>query len=357
MMYLEPLESVRTGPEEPFGFVDGISQPSIDWQQRLSTDVHHRDRYSNRLALGELVLGYTNEYGLYTDRPLIDPAADDYASALPQALDLPAMRDLGRNGSYLVLRQLEQDVEGFWKTVDQAAGGEEEAREALAAAMVGRWRNGAPLVAPSDDAIEGIEPDSADMPANHFNYDSDPLGHGCPIGAHIRRSNPRTGDFPPGVDGILSRLVRTLGFGQQHPRDDLVASSRFHRLLRRGRVYGPVLSPERAIKSGAEKAERGLKFVCLGASLSRQFEFVQNAWNMSSKFAGLPTEADPLLGNREPLADGTPTDRFTRPQPGAPALRVEGLPQFVTVRGGAYFFLPGIRALRYLASADASQGG
>ena len=69
---------------------------------------------------------------------------------------------------------------------------------------------------------------------------------------------------------------------------------------------------------------------------------------MSSKFSGLPTESDPLLGNREALASGAPTDTFTLPQAGAPARCIRGLPQFVNVRGGAYFFLPGIRALNFI---------
>ena len=45
------------------------------------------------------------------------------------------------------------------------------------------------------------------------------------------------------------------------------------------------------------------------------------------------------------------TDAFTLPRDGGPARRVTGLPQFVTVRGGAYFFLPSLRALRYVAGA------
>jgi deferrochelatase/peroxidase EfeB len=131
-----------------------------------------------------------------------------------------------------------------------------------------------------------------------------------------------------------------------------VASSRFHRLLRRGRIYGPPLSPDAALTTApaADEPERGLHFVCLCANIARQFEFVQNAWTASAKFAGLRDETDPLLGNREPLLDGGPTDGFSMPQAGRPTRRVTGLPRFVTVRGGAYFFMPGVRALRYLAS-------
>ena len=185
---------------------------------------------------------------------------------------------------------------------------------------------------------------------NDFLHDKDPLGHSCPVGAHVRRANPRTGDFPPGVSGIISRLLRTLGFCRRHPHEDLISSARFHRLLRRGRTYGPALTPEKAVAKNARKAERGLHFICLGANILRQFEFVQHAWLMQSKFAGLAGESDPLLGNREPLHGGEPTDRFSQPQQGAPAICQQGLPQFVSVRGGGYFFMPGLKALRFIAT-------
>ena len=96
--------------------------------------------------------------------------------------------------------------------------------------------------------------------------------------------------------------------------------------------------------------ERGIRFVCLNANISRQFEFVQNAWAMAVRFDGLRSESDPLLGTRAPAADGTPTDGFSMPRADGAADRIVGLPQFVTVVGGAYFFLPGIRALRFLAT-------
>ena len=330
------LPTATLGRDEPFGFADGISQPEIDWDDRLSTDVHERTEYSNRLKTGELLLGYVNEYGLYTDRPLLSTQAYPGADVLPVAEDDPSLRDLGRNGCYLVMRQLEQDVAGFWRFVDQAAAGDGVEREKLAAAMVGRQRDGKPLIEGGGE--------------NDFDFDSDPLGHACPIGAHVRRANPRSGDFPPGSERLLPRLLRTLGFCRRHAKEDLVSSTRFHRILRRGRAYGPLLTPEEALTANADDEKRGLHFLCLGANILRQFEFVQNAWLMSSHFAGLAAETDPLLGNREPLADGGATDAFTRPQAAAPAERHSNLPQFVTVRGGAYFFLPGLRALRFIAS-------
>ena len=345
---LETLVSKSVGPEEPFGFADGISQPEIDWRQAASTDTHQRATYSNLLAPGEIVLGYRNEYGLYTARPLLNPAQTEDIGHLPPAADRPALKDLGRNGSYLVLRQLSQDVGGFWSHLDEQANGDTARREQLAAAMVGRQRDGTPLVGRSTHPIPGISPGQAN---NDFSFDDDPLGRQCPIGSHVRRANPRTGDLPPGVSGLLQRLLRTLGFGRRHPGEDLIASTRFHRILRRGRAYGSQLDPEQALSDESAEGvsqERGLIFVCLGANLSRQFEFVQGAWMASSKFAGLPTESDPLLGNRQPLLDGTATDSFSRPQAGAPAHITQSLPQFVTVRGGAYFFMPGLRALDFI---------
>ncbi len=339
---------------EPFGFVDGISQPRIDWEQRHSTDPHRRDAYANWLAPGDVVLGYPNEYGLYTPRPLIDPVRDPRADILPEAEDAPGRKDLGRNGCYLVIRQLQQDVPGFWQFVDQAAGSEVSRREQLAASMVGRHRDGTPLVEPATDTIPGIA--TADT-LNHFTYAADPAGNRCPVGAHIRRTNPRNGDYPPGVTGLLSRLVRALGFGLSRPEDDLVASTRFHRLLRRGRNYGPRLAPEDAVKPGAPSAERGLQFVCLVGNITRQFEFVQNAWIMSSKFAGVQNERDPLLGTRSTLLNQAPTDRFRRPDASGPTRLTDALPQFISVKGGGYFFMPGLRALQYIADPATDQDG
>lgn len=336
------METATLGPKEPFGFDDGISQPVIDWENTLSTDLHQRHAYSNRLKVGEILLGYVNEYGLYTDRPLLDPALVPLADGLPAAEERRGMRDLGRNGSYLVMRQLEQDVRGFWRHLDQAVDGDAEKREKLASAMVGRKPDGTPMVTRAGKTLKPGE--------NDFLYDRDPLGHGCPVGAHVRRANPRTGDFPPGVSGIISRFLRILGFCRRHPYEDLISSARFHRLLRRGRAYGPMLEPDKAVGKNAKKAPRGLHFICLGANILRQFEFVQHAWLSQSKFAGLAGESDPLLGNREPLPGGEVTDEFSQPRAGRPSERLTGLPQFVSVRGGGYFFLPGLKALQFIAT-------
>jgi deferrochelatase/peroxidase EfeB len=158
----------------------------------------------------------------------------------------------------------------------------------------------------------------------------------CPITGHVRRANPRTGDQPGGNLGPIRKLAGMLGFGIDR-RADTIASSRYHRLLRRGRKYGA-------------GADAGLHFICLGASIARQFEFVHGAWLESAKFGGLSGEQDPLLGSRQPRPDGHPTDAFRWPQRAGPCREIAGVPQFVTVSGGAYFFLPGVAALKRIAA-------
>jgi Dyp-type peroxidase family len=226
----------------------------------------------------------------------------------------------GCNGSYLVVRQLAQDVAGFSRYLDERSRGPDgtpspEAREKLAAKMVGRWRSGAPVVRARDrdDPDLGVD--------NSFGYAAvDPHGHLCPLGAHIRRSNPR--------DALGSDPARALELANRH------------RIMRRGRVYGPPLDDPLHRDDGRE---RGLLFMCINANIERQFEFVQHSWCNNPKFDDLYDEQDPILGAEQ--AGGR---SFTLQ--GAPIrTRVRGMPAFVTVRGGGYFFLPGIRALRMLA--------
>jgi deferrochelatase/peroxidase EfeB len=335
--------------DEPFGFVDGISQPEIDWARRRPARDQDQLAYTNLSCLGEFLLGYPNEYGLYTDRPLLEPHRDS-GGMLPRAENIIDKADLGRNGSYLVMRQLRQDVQGFWQFLHQQAGGDPALRQRRAEAMVGRTLRGVPLVGGTSATSAGdAAPPATDL--NAFTYEADPQGIRCPLGAHIRRTNPRNADLPPGGPGIVSRLKRMLGFDARALAQDRVASTRFHRLLRRGRDYGAQLSMEQALSDTPTGSESGLYFICLNANIARQFEFVQSAWVMGTKFDGLGNEGDPLLGNRQADADGTPSDVFSMPRPDGPDERLCGLPQFVTVRGGAYFFLPGIRALRYLATS------
>ena len=122
---------------EPFGFDDGISQPVLDWERKKSARVHDTTAYTNLSALGEILLGYPNEYGKYTDRPLLDPG-DDPDGILPAAEDVPGKKDLGRNGTYLVLRDLSQDAPAFWQFINEQAARDQEERDRVAAATVGR---------------------------------------------------------------------------------------------------------------------------------------------------------------------------------------------------------------------------
>ncbi len=298
------LDDLELTDQEPFGFRDGISQPLIEGLPKAA-------RGQRTVPAGEFVLGYKNNRGQLTDRPLLPASAD------PQRLLLPdptgsGQADLGRNGSYLVLR-LEQDVEGFWRFLGQATrapdGADDHGRKiALAAKMVGRWPSGAPLVKAPDRDAPALGGD------NDFGYRGDPLGLACPLGAHIRRVNPRDSLDP-------------------EPAASLDATGR-HRLLRRGRRYG---------MAGHGRYGTGLYFICLVADLARQFEFVQHTWLDNPTFSGLYDDADPLAGSRRP-SGGT----FT-----APARPVRhrylDLPRFVRTRAGAYFFLPGVSAMRYLA--------
>ena len=307
---LEVLSADRLSDREPFGFPDGISQP-------LLAGLPAARRGGDVVRDGEFVLGYVNEYGQRTERPLLDGRLDP-ERLLPRDVDGSRAADLGRNGSYLVCRQLRQDVAAFEDYLSRAAGadGDDDARERVAAKLVGRWRgSGAPLVlAPAYD-------DPTAARANGFAYhDLDPAGLRCPIGAHVRRANPRD-SLPPGPGTPASREV-----------------NRRHRLVRRGRSY-------RATTSGAE--ERGLHFQCLSTSLTRQYEFVQHSWLNDPSFDALVEGEDPLVG---PRVAGP--GRFTVPDTPV-RRRLADLPQFVTVCGGGYFFLPGLRALRFLGSAKA----
>ncbi len=363
------LPTSDLGGFEPFGFTDGVSQPSLDWEGQNPPPNHlptapsgEQLTYTNLVSLGEFLLGYPNEYGRYTDRPLLGPdGPDDSLSAglptahLPAAEDRPELRDLGRNGCYLVLRTLAQDVRRFWQFANANAGADTQSREALATAMVGRRRDGTPLVPLSSSAIPGVE--AEDAAQNQFTFDADPEGTQCPFGAHIRRANPRNADLPtPPVHGI-QKALRVVGLGQKDLRSDAKASTRFHRILRRGREFGSALSvhdalsgaPDSAAVPDADTDPHGIHFICLVANISRQFEFLQSAWLMSSKFDAMTDESDPLLGNRLPVS-GAITDVFSRSREGGLRERLCGLPQFVTVKGGAYFFLPSLPAIRYIST-------
>ena len=374
MSLIPPLSTHDIGDREHFGFVDGTSQPCIDWSRQKPDPVGKSSKYSNLSALGEFLLGYPNEYNRYTARPLLN-LADDNLDVLPLAEDEPGKKDFCRNGTFLVFRDLEQNTEAFSEFVADEAGPDETKRRNLAGSMVGRLKAEIPIMPPGpiniahDDAawvnpdgvtpvllqnlpMKGVGPKLKDIWLNRFTYGEDLSGTACPNGAHVRRANPRTGDLPAGTGGWISRALRTLGFDRSHFRDDLVSSTRFHRILRRGREYQESTGSGKSGRSGKKKAgssSRGLRFICLNANISRQFEFVQSAWIENPKFDGL-NDSDPLLGSRAPLWAGGQTDGYSVPQDNGIGCEYASLPQFVTVRGGAYFFMPGLRTLRFITS-------
>lgn len=300
------------GNKEHFGFRDGISQPKL-------RDISASSDPRQLVTQGEFILGYPNERGENTLRPVVDPI-EDPTNLLEEVAEDSDLRDLGKHGSYLVFRQLSQDVHGFWSWASTASDGADPVP--LAAKMVGRWPGGAPLVTSDAD-------DAARAHDNDFGFhETDRSGLRCPIGSHIRRTNPR--DSLPPKPGT----------------DDSLEINRRHRLLRRGRPYGEPLTPDldpAAMAAADDGADRGLHFLCFNSDISRQFEFVQHTWANNANFAGLQAETDPLIGARP---DGA--DAFTC-QAEPVRARFHGLPRFVGVRGGAYLFLPGVRALKYLA--------
>src|ERR1700720_4521485 len=155
---------------EPFGFKDGISQPAIDREGTRNVD-SDQITYSNVVAAGEFLLGYRNEYGKYTDRPLVD-STDPRTAALPPAEDVPARKDVGRNGTFVVMRTLEQDVRGFWKFLDGQTESKPGARQQLAESMVGRTMQGQPLAQTSTVPIPGIG-SGPEYDSNRFTFDQD----------------------------------------------------------------------------------------------------------------------------------------------------------------------------------------
>jgi Dyp-type peroxidase family len=307
--------------KEHFGFNDGVAQPAIEGTELYDRQLA-RTGHATALPPGEFLMSYEDTYGTIAPSPAVDPLLDPQ-KILPCSFE-GKTHDLGRNGSYMVFRQLEQDVAGFWRFLAEQTGGgvsQPDQMDRLGAKFIGRWRSGTPLVvAPEHDSWKG--PD-----LNHFNdfdYSTDPHGFACSIGSHIRRSNPRD------------------SLGPDH--DTSLLTSNRHRLLRRGRSYGHRLATEdNPMPLVDDDQERGLHFICFNSDLQRQFEFVQQTWVNNPQFGGLHDEVDPLIG------DQTSGSGMYTVQADPLRTRYKGLCRFVTMRGGVYAFLPGLRALRWLA--------
>jgi Dyp-type peroxidase family len=299
--------------KEHFGFDDGAGQPDVEGAPPREGSPDWRPR---PIRTGEFVLGHPDE-----------------TLELPPA---PTPPELAHNGTFMVYRKLHQNVFAFRRfLVEQARyfGGH---WQLLAAKMLGRELDGRPLI--RGDAVPPQR-------SNSFTYGGDKQGVQCPFGAHIRRTNPRDSLDPQGL-----------------------TSSR-HRIIRRGKPYGdqvpgmlnaegrPPEDPEdliRGLSAEVDREERGVIFMALNASISRQFEFVQREWVNAGSHVWQGRLTDPLIGNH-----GV-SGRFMipgRPQNGDHGVGgrdvtfvCAGIPQFVELRGGGYFFMPGRAALQLLGS-------
>jgi Dyp-type peroxidase family len=269
--------------------------------------------------------------------------ADEYPAA-------PIPTTLAANGTFLVYRKLHENVASFDRSVS-----EEGARfgdpELLAAKLVGRWRNGAPLTsfptrAEADRFVDELERANAARSSTDpatataateryytlkqqlmaFDYGKDLPGSRCPVGAHVRRANPR-GALEFGVTGAF---------------DTPGALSNRRRIARRGLPYG------NAGDRTSDDGDHGIIFMAIGASISRQFEFVQQQWMNYGNDARLANDRDPIIGNQP--RDGGRMVIPADPAGTQPPAFCTGMPRFVETRGGDYFFVPSLTALASIAA-------
>jgi Dyp-type peroxidase family len=278
----------QPGDLNPLGYKDSIGQPAIE-----GSGVEPLPAQGPAIKAGEFILGYPGESGV----PLPAPH--------PEAL--------GRNGTYIGLRKYQTRVATFNRFLRANAQTEDE-RELLAAKLVGRWRSGAPLtLAPDhDDKALGADP----MRNNDFAYAADPDGRQVPLGAHMRRMNPRDTEMA------------------------LLADVNVHRVIRRSTTFGAPYDPD-ALSAEDDETPRGLHFLFISAKAMATMEFLQQEWINNGNFMSLGNERDPNVGLQE---DGAV---FTIPR--APVRRrVHGIETFNVLRGGEYFFMPSLTALRWL---------
>ena len=314
----------RAKAQDQFGFADGISQPIIRGSGRESSGGANSMHLLNP---GEFLFGYRDEHGFYPPTPTVPGKADPLGilraigpDGSITAGDSPE-HDFGRNGTFVVVRQLQQHVERFNDYCRSAANDVSKlTRDAVtpdwvAARIVGRWKDGSSLIRNPHRSDGGI-------PDNQFSFGAeDPQGLRCPLGAHVRRSNPRA-SLSPDLDTQIRITKR-------------------HRILRVGRTY--------SAPGDDGQAEKGLLFMCVNASIERQYEFIQQTWMASGSFHGLRGEKDPLIGSQTVDEAGDPVGRYAIPR-WEGSLALQGMPSFITTRGGGYFFLPSKSALRYMLS-------
>ncbi|HZZ25563.1 MAG TPA: hypothetical protein VFE60_24750 [Roseiarcus sp.] len=325
---LKLLLDVENGgfSREHFGFADALSQP-LPYDAANAVQVGGQPAKQDPVQgvpLGEFMFGHINGHHEKAPGPVV--AVNDAAckAGLPDSEKAEGFRDLGLNGSYLVVRELKQDVAGFWRSMDAAAASirardpehtQHVTAQWLAERAIGRDRDGH-LLCPGNAKLPACSDGSPDSSFRFF--DRDAWGAGCPPGSHVRRAFPRDALAPDRADS-----------------DTLLQAANNHRILRRGRKFGTKI----ADPGKDDGADRGLLFMCLNTDIERQFEFVQQTWLLNSSFATLFQEVDPLVGpaGRMTIRDG-------------PLRRTASLETFVRMAGGDYFFLPSLPALQFLAS-------
>ena len=283
---------LQPGDLNPLGYKDGIDQPPIEGSGDEPLPGQGRP-----IKAGEFILGYAGEAGI--------------------PLPMPQPDVLGRNGTYVGLRKYQSRVGAFNRFL-RANGRTKEEQELLAAKLVGRWRSGAPLtLAPDvDNPAIGADPKRN----NDFNYANDRRGRQVPLGCHIRRMNPR--------DSELSRLTDV----------------NIHRLIRRGTTYGAPYDAN-AVSEHDDEIPRGAYFLFMSAKAMATIEFLQQEWINDGNFIGAGNERDPIVGLQEEGATFTiPKEPVRR--------RVHGIETFNVLRGGEYFFMPSLSALKWLADAE-----
>ena len=321
---------------EHFGFLDGVSQPSIRGRidnffpdteflnPTQSSDPNQGLPGSDLHWPGEFVFGYAEQSKTNVEQ-----------FGGPKQGGLPWMK----NGSYMVFRRLEQLVPEFHDTVAKKAMAMGQSKDVLEARIVGRFPHGAPLIGNTngDDLALGANP----LKNNDFDFGpSDVAGSVCPYAGHIRKAYPRN-DVTPAADGAPPGADRNV---------ISEADTQTHRVLRRGVPFGREVMPAES-QAKATKASRGLMFVCYQTAITDQFEFIIQKWVNNSGFAIADAGHDIILGqtgkpNRmrfmTGLADATPSG-----QPPKTSFDKD----FVRPTGGGYFFMPSISAVQSILSA------
>jgi Dyp-type peroxidase family len=273
------------------------------------------------VPLGDILIGHNDLHNEKSPGPVVPDDETARAAGLAPA-GAPELRNFGLNGSYMVVRELRQNVAAFWKSL-QAEADKISALTPSAKPVTDLWLAEHVIGRSIDGHL--LCPGNKVLPAGQFNFpqndflfkETDPQGFGCPLGSHVRRANPR--------DSLAKDLASV---------QTLLDAANNHRILRRGRKYGNPIQQ----RDQDDNVERGLLFICLNTDIARQFEFIQQRWLLNRNFSTLFNETDPLLGPKGP---------FTIHE--QPLRKIVDVETYVQCAGGEYFFLPSIPALNYLA--------